>query len=404
MTNPITTQQKQALPWVVWGLSLGQALLTTGNILLVSVSALIGKQLAPSATWITLPVALQFLGLMGVILPAAHWVRRVGRKKVFLMGNLTGVLGAAVAYWALLNQQFSLFCVGTFLLGMAIGVGQQYRFAAVENAKAGQQANAVSLVMAGGILAAILGPNLAIWAKSDAAGQQYLNAFLILLGLYVLTLILIAALPIRTFTSSEQTGEVRSYAALFKQPLLSAAIVAGTIGYAVMVLIMTATPLAMMSEHFEFSHAAHVIQWHVLGMFVPSFFTGKLISRYGERTIILIGCLLLLACQGVNQMGHSYMHFTSALVALGVGWNFTFIGATTLLTTTYRPAEKTKVQGINDFLIFTFSALASFFAGYWQNTLGWTVLNALMMPATVIAMFLLYRGFKLESKQSLKSL
>ncbi|AXF86532.1 Riboflavin transporter RfnT [Ephemeroptericola cinctiostellae] len=395
----MTTQQQRTMPRVVWGLSLGQALLITGNILLVSVSALIGKQLAPDAAWITLPVALQFLGLMGVTLPAAHLVRRVGRKKVFLIGNLTGVLGAAVAYWALLHMQFTWFCAGTFLLGMAIGVGQQYRFAAVENAGSGQQANAVSLVMAGGVLAAILGPNLAIWAKNDAAGQQYLTAFLILLGLYALTLVVVALLPIKTPSVSEQTGDVRSYVELFKQPLLSAAIVSGTIGYAVMVLIMTATPLAMMTANFEFSHSAHVIQWHVLGMFVPSFFTGKLIARYGERTIILIGCMLLLACQGVNQMGHSYMHFTTALIALGVGWNFTFIGATTLLTRTYRPAEKAKVQGINDFLIFSFSALASLCAGYWQNTLGWAVLNALMMPATLIAMVLLYRGFKLESKQ-----
>ena len=401
MTTPVTTPQKNIMPLVVWGLSLGQALLITGNILLVSVSALIGKQLAPSPTWITLPVALQFLGLMGVTLPAAHLVRRVGRKKVFLIGNLTGVLGATVAYLALSNMQFTWFCAGTFLLGMAIGVGQQYRFAAVENAGAGQQANAVSLVMAGGVLAAVLGPNLAIWAKSDAAGQQYLNAFLILLGLYVLTLILVAVLPIKTQSLSEQSGEVRSYAELFQLPLLSAAIVSGTIGYAVMVLIMTATPLAMMSANFEFSHSAHVIQWHVLGMFIPSFFTGKLIARFGERAIILIGCVLLLACEIVNQMGHSYMHFTSALIALGVGWNFTFIGATTLLTRTYRPAEKAKVQGINDFLIFTFAALASLFAGYWQNTLGWTVLNALMMPATLIAMALLYRGFKLESRKTI---
>lgn len=401
MTTPVATPQKNIMPLVVWGLSLGQALLITGNILLVSVSALIGKQLAPSPTWITLPVALQFLGLMGVTLPAAHLVRRVGRKKVFLIGNLTGVLGATVAYLALSNMQFTWFCAGTFLLGMAIGVGQQYRFAAVENAGAGQQANAVSLVMAGGVLAAVLGPNLAIWAKSDAAGQQYLNAFLILLGLYVLTLILVAVLPIKTQSLSEQSGEVRSYAELFQQPLLSAAIVSGTIGYAVMVLIMTATPLAMMSANFEFSHSAHVIQWHVLGMFIPSFFTGKLIARFGERAIILIGCVLLLACEIVNQIGHSYMHFTTALIALGVGWNFTFIGATTLLTRTYRPTEKAKVQGINDFLIFTFAALASLFAGYWQNTLGWTVLNALMMPATLIAMALLYRGFKLESRKTI---
>ena len=385
------------LPLTVWGLTLGQALLTTGNILLVSVSALIGLQIAPSAAWTTFPVAMQFLGLMLVVLPAAHLMQRFGRKVVFMVGNTFGVAGAALAYMALLQQSFVFFSVATFLLGMAIGVSQQYRFAAVEHTEPAQRANAVSLVMGGGVLAAVLGPNLAIWVKSDVPNQQYLNAFVALLVLYVIAFILVLCLPLKKNKASDSTGVTRSYAELFKQPLLVAAVVSGTIGYAVMVLLMTATPLAMMSHGFHFEHSAHVIQWHVLGMFVPSFITGTLITRFGEKTIMLLGCVLLLLCQVVAQLGIEYMHFTVALVVLGIGWNFTFIGATTLLTQTHTPAEKAKVQGINDFLIFSFAAMASLFSGYWQNLLGWQTLNLIMMPCVVLAVVLIYRGFRFSS-------
>ena len=385
------------LPLTVWGLTLGQALLTTGNILLVSVSALIGLQIAPSAAWTTFPVAMQFLGLMLVVLPAAHLMQRFGRKVVFMVGNTFGVAGAALAYMALLQQSFVFFSVATFLLGMAIGVSQQYRFAAVEHTEPAQRANAVSLVMGGGVLAAVLGPNLAIWVKSDVPNQQYLNAFVALLVLYVIAFILVLCLPLKKNKAADSTGVTRSYAELFKQPLLVAAVVSGTIGYAVMVLLMTATPLAMMSHGFHFEHSAHVIQWHVLGMFVPSFITGTLITRFGEKTIMLLGCVLLLLCQVVAQLGIEYMHFTVALVVLGIGWNFTFIGATTLLTQTHTPAEKAKVQGINDFLIFSFAAMASLFSGYWQNLLGWQTLNLIMMPCVVLAVLLIYRGFRFSS-------
>ncbi|MGL4768544.1 MAG: MFS transporter [Formosimonas sp.] len=384
------------LPFTVWGLTLAQALLVTGNILLVSVSALVGAQIAPSAALITLPVAMQFLGLMLVTLPAAHLMRLWGRKMVFGVGNALGVLGAGLAYFALLQQSFAGFCVATFLLGMAIGVSQQYRFAAVEHTEPEQRANAVSLVMGGGVLAAILGPNLAIWVKSDVPNQQYLNAFVALLGLYIVAFAVVLCLPLKKINPTEAHGATRSYRELFRQPRLVAAVASGTIGYAVMILLMTATPLAMMSHGFHFEHSAHVIQWHVLGMFVPSFVTGTLITRFGEKKTMLAGCALLLICQLIAQFGSSYAHFTAGLMLLGVGWNFTFIGATTLLTQTYAPSEKAKVQGINDFLIFSFTTLASLFSGYWQNLLGWQTLNLVMMPCVALAVLLIYRGFKRE--------
>ncbi|WP_240009635.1 MFS transporter [Marinomonas algicola] len=216
----------------VWGLALGQALLITGNILLVSVTALIGQQLAPSLSLATLPIATQFLGLMGVILPAALLMRTVGRKKGFFIGNLIGIIGASTAFYALQEANFALFCFATLLLGMAIGVGQQYRFAAIENAPNDKTPQAISLIMGAGVIAAILGPNMAIWAEFMVPDTQYLGAFAALLVLYVFTTLLILALPLRQPTEEEQTGTPRSYKTLLKQPNLVAAITSGVIGYA----------------------------------------------------------------------------------------------------------------------------------------------------------------------------
>ncbi|WP_409522584.1 MFS transporter [Nitrincola sp. MINF-07-Sa-05] len=385
------------MPITVWGLALGQALLVTGNILLVSVTALIGQQIAPSFALVTLPVALQFLGLMGVTIPAAHLMRWLGRKTGFLLGNLIGVAGAILAFVALSDNHFVLFCISTFLLGMAIGVGQQYRFAAIEGCEPALHSRAIGMVMAGGVLAAILGPNLAIWTEHFFPDRQYLGAFAALIMLYIITLILISSLPLKKPGFAEQHGDVRSYADLLKQPQLVAAISSGMIGYGVMVLVMTATPLAMVECGFNFSSTASVIQWHVLGMFLPSFFTGKLISRFGEIKIIQSGCLLLISCILLNQLGILYWHFWTALVALGIGWNFTFIGATSLLTHTYRPAEKAKVQGLNDFCVFGAAALGSLMAGHFQMQLGWEVLNLLMLPAVLIAMFMVWISHRKQS-------
>lgn len=375
------------LPLTVWGLALGQALLISGNILLVSVTALIGQQIAPSPALITLPVALQFLGLMGVTLPAALLMRWLGRKIGFLLGNIIGVGGAILAYNALAMESFALFCLSTFLLGMAIGVGQQYRFAAVEACQPSQSARAIALVMGGGVLAAILGPNLAVWSQGFFPSSEFVGAFAVLIGLYIFTMLLIVSLPLKKPSAAEQKKGGRSYLELLRQPILIAAVTSGSIGYGIMVLVMTSTPLAMKSMGYEFSDIASIIQWHVLGMFLPSFITGRLITRFGTVPIIQLGCALLLLCVLIAQLGTSYWFFWVALVALGVGWNFTFIGATSLLTLTYLPNEKAKVQGMNDFLVFGFSAAGALLAGHLQHWLGWKMLNLVMLPAIGLAMW-----------------
>ena len=379
------------MPITVWGLAIAQALLTTGNILLVAVSALIGKQLASHPALITLPVALQFLGLIMATLPAAHLMHKMGRKVGFIVGNCIGLLGTWVALQGLEANSLMHFASGTFLIGMAIGTGQQYRFAALDVCAIEQRPRAISMVMAGGILAAILGPNLAIWSRQWFDGNPFVGAFYGLFIIYVLALILISSLPLAAPIKHTVKQVTRSYAELFKQPLLVAAIASGAIGYAIMVLLMTATPIAMQQDEFPFSNIAWVIQWHVLGMYAPSFFTGGLIRRYSSRTVILWGCVTLALCILVNVMGNSYWHYLIGLLLLGVGWNFTYIGATHLLTFTYEPAERGKVQGINEFMVFTAAAVGSLLAGVGVDKLGWTWLNLASLPPIILVAWWIVR-------------
>ena len=372
------------MPITVWGLAIAQALLTTGNILLVAVSALIGKQLASHPALITVPVALQFLGMILATLPAAHLMQKMGRKVGFILGNCIGLLGTWVALQGLEASSLMHFATGTFLIGMAIGTAQQYRFAALDVCSVEQRPRAISMVMAGGILAAVLGPNLAIWSRQWFDGNPFVGAFYGLFMIYILALILIASLPLSVPIKNVAKQATRSYRELFKQPLLIAAIASGAIGYAVMVLLMTATPIAMQGDEFPFSNIAWVIQWHVLGMYAPSFFTGSLIRRFSSRTVILWGCMILALCVLVNLLGNSFWHYLMGLLLLGVGWNFTFIGATHLLTYTYEPAEQGKVQGINEFMVFTAAALGSLLAGVGVDKLGWVWLNLASLPPIII--------------------
>ena len=378
------------MPYTVWGLALAQALLTTGNILLVAVSALIGKQLASHPALVTAPVASQFLGLILATLPAAFLMQKLGRKKVFVIGNVFGIIGALVAIQALLSASLLLFTLGIFLTGIAIGIAQQYRFAALDECRVESHAKAISVVMSGGVLAAFIGPNLAIWSQNWFSQNVYVGAFVGLAVLYVLALLLIVCLPLKSHTLTKQaSAEVRTYRELWQQPLFVAAIASGAIGYGVMVFLMTATPLAMHHHDYAFPDIAVVIQWHVLGMFVPSFFTGHLIKKHGLKPIILLGCALLIISALINLFGQSYVHFFTSLVLLGIGWNFTFIGATQLVSLTYRPQEKGKVQGMNDFMVFTTAAIASLFAGQTVETIGWMWVNLISLPLIVVAMLLI---------------
>ena len=377
-----------------------QALLTTGNILLVSVVALIGQSLSAEPALTTFPVATQFIGLMLATIPASLIMRRIGRKNGFYLGNAVGILGAIVCIQALNWQQFYLFSFGTFLLGIGIGFGTLYRFAAVEVCPEEQRSKAISFVMAGGVIAAVIGPQLAIISQDILGEAEFMGAFFGLLILYTIALVMLFFTHI-PHAGAEVDGEQRPLLSILAQPKFIVAAIVGMVSYVVMNLLMTATPLAMARCGFSFSQAAHVIEWHVLGMFVPSFFTGSLISRFGVNRVMYAGSLFMLGCIGINLMGVSEWHFWTALLFLGIGWNFMFISATQLVTTAYRPAEKAKSQAANEFIVFSMVTVSALSSGWMEAALGWQAMNWIVLPLIIWAIGVIYFvGAKEQRKQA----
>ncbi|MCH4811561.1 MFS transporter [Vreelandella neptunia] len=364
-------------------LSLCQALLVTGNVLLIAVSPLIGASLAPSASWSTAPVATQWLGLMCATIPASLIMAKLGRKRGFMLGNIVGLVGALVAVQALMSERFGLFLLATWLIGIGIGFGQLYRFAAVEAAPAPMRDRAIGLVMGGGVLAAFAGPWLARVSR-ELGDVPFLGSFVGLAALYALALIVLmmTRLPPASRTHGEGVGLPLSK--ILSQPAFIAAVTAATVGYGVMNIAMTATPLAMSGAGHHFNHVSMTIQWHVVAMFLPSFFTGHLTARFGAKRIIVMGCLLLVASALVAQFDAGLAGFNVALILLGLGWNFTFLPATGLLTECYRPEDKARTQAANEFLLFGTVAMSALLAGPLVSSLGWATLNLLLIPVSLI--------------------
>ncbi|MBU2932877.1 MULTISPECIES: MFS transporter [Vibrio] len=373
----------------VWLLSLCQALLMTGNILLISVIGLIGKQIAPSVSMITLPVALQFLGLMAATIPASLISGKLGRKRGFSIGNVVGITGASLATYALSQQHFYLFCFATFLLGIGIGFGTLYRFAAIEVCDENARHRAISISMAGGVLAAVLGPNLAIMSQQWSQDGLYIGAFASLIGLNILALLILQTIQFPRVSFNSQAPKADPLGVIVKAPNFIGAVFAAMVAYAVMNILMTATPLAMIGCGFDFTKAAGVIEWHVLGMFVPAFFTGALIEKFGSRMMILAGGILFVVCIAINIHGESIWHFRAALVVLGVGWNFMFIAATGLFSQSYQSQNKAKAQAFNEFVVFGCVTITAMLSGWLESTAGWQNLNFYVLPF-VLAVILLF--------------
>ncbi|UPQ89953.1 MFS transporter [Vibrio sinaloensis] len=370
----------------VWLLSLCQALLMTGNILLISVIGLVGKTLAPSPSFITMPVALQFLGLMTATIPASLIMGKLGRKKGFGIGNIIGISGAAIATLGLAQQHFSLFCVGTFLLGIGIGFGTLYRFAAIEVCDEDARHRAISISMAGGVLAAVLGPNLAIYSQQWSNDGLYIGAFIALIGLNILALGLLQTIRFPPLVKAKVQRGSDSLKTIISQPNFLVSVFAAMVAYAVMNILMTATPLAMIGCGFDFHKAAGVIEWHVLGMFVPAFFTGRLVEKFGPRRMILTGGLLFILCVAINIHGQTIWHFRLALVLLGVGWNFMFISATGLFSQSYREENRSKAQAFNEFFVFGCVTITALLSGWLETSVGWQAMNLYVLPFVVAVM------------------
>lgn len=361
-------------------LAAAQALFQVVSIMVMTIGALAGSQIASSPTWATLPIATMFLGTAIMVFPASLWMVRVGRRVGFLYGSLLGVAGGLVAALGISQASLPMLAFGTFLVGAYQAFAQFYRFAASEVADAAFRPRAISLVMAGGVVAALAGPTLA-GLGGPIQQPEYLGSFLILavVSLLATGVLLGLHMPADEPAHSERAAG-RPWRQIVAQPTYRVALFGAATGYGIMILAMTATPLAMLHHDHGLGSAATVIQLHVLGMFLPSFITGTLIVRFGVLRIMLVGVLLFIGHILLTLTGTSFSSFASALILLGVGWNFMYIGGTTLLTSTYTPAEKGSAQAINDMLIFTVGLVCSFGAGGLLHALGWQTLNLVLLP------------------------
>ncbi len=364
-----------------------QALMMSCNSLLISISALVGAALATEKWLATVPLGLQFLATMLCTLPASLLMRSIGRRAGFILGTLAGLAGAVVSTYAVLIHSFPWLCAGAFLFGVFNAFAQYYRFAAADTATPEFRSRAISLVLAGGVIAAFAGPNLAS-ATRELAAVPFAGSYASLLVLFAASALLLVGLHIPRAGAAEY-GASRPIAVIARQPSFLAAVTGATVAYVSMNLLMTATPLAMNHAGHSFGDTALVIEWHVLGMFAPAFITGHLINRFGVTNIMFAGVVLLGACVGVNLLGGSVAHFWLALLLLGMGWNFLFVGATTLLTETYGLAEKAKVQGVNDLLIFGMVALSATTSGMLHHALGWQAMNLGVVPLLVLCLVVL---------------
>jgi MFS family permease len=380
--TPVLTPQRAN----VLVLALCQAIAATSLTVMATVSALAGQTLADDKSLATLPLALQQLAVMLGTFPASLLMKRVGRRAGFSFGAATGLLGGLLQTDAVFQADFPLFCLGNALVGVGAAFALFYRFAATDTADLAFKSKALSLVMAGGVLAAVCGPALARWSNGWFQPVAFAGAFLAIALLQGLAGLLVQLIRIPRPGAEERSAGGRPLAAIVRQPSFAVAALAGNVGYGVMTLVMTTTPLAMIDCSYSFGDAAFVIQWHALGMFLPSFFTGHLIARFGVLRIMLAGAGLLAACAGVNLSGTAIWQFWAGLVLLGTGWNFLFIGASSLLTESYRPEERAKTQAANDFLVFGMVTLASFASGALHNLYGWQAVNAgVLLPVALAA-------------------
>lgn len=366
-------------------LAVCMALANSATTLQVTLGGLVGFLLVEDKALATLPVTFVVAGTACATIPASMLMRRIGRQLGFMAGSVLGAIGSLIAALGVYHAHFWLFCLGAFMFGASVAFTQLYRFAAADIAPQEMKSRAISWVMVGGLVAAFMGPEIAKHTREILSPYLFLGSYLAaaVLSLLVLPILTTVRLPRPTVAELREPG--RPLSEIVRQPAFLVAAMAGMFGYGVMNLMMTATPLAMQLCEHPFAAAATVIQWHVFGMYFPSFFTGHLIARFGALRIILLGVALNLVCIAVALSGIEVLNFQAALLLLGVGWNFMYIGGTALLTEVYRPAERNKTQALNDFLVFGTVALASLGSGKLLYNWGWDFVPMSGLPFIIMA-------------------
>jgi predicted MFS family arabinose efflux permease len=363
----------------VFLLASAQAIFQTAAVMVMAVGGLAGAAIATNPQLATAPIAAMLFGTAVAMAPFAWLTMRSGRRVAFLVGAIFGVVGGLVAALGISLQSLAMLSLGTFIVGVYAGSAQFYRFAAAEVSDSAFRSTAISLVLAGGVVAAIAGPEIARLG-SDLLLPTYLGSFLLLALTTATAAFVLLGLHVPPPPAEEIGAKRRPIGAIMRQPAYLVALFGAATGLGVMILAMTATPIAMMDNGHSLTETSRVIQAHVLGMYVPSFFTGALIARFGVLPIMLGGVAFLFGHIATTLTGMGFASFLSALVLLGIGWNFLYVGATTLLTDTYTPAERGAAQAANDLVIYAVGLLASLGAGAFLATLGWQTLNLVLLP------------------------
>jgi MFS family permease len=369
-------------------LAAAQALTGANSAVIFATGSIVGASLAPDISFATVPLSMYVVGLATGTLPTGMISRAYGRRVAFIIGTGCGVLTGLLGAFAILHASFPLFCCATFLGGLYGAVSQSYRFAAADGASAAYRPKAVSWVMAGGVFAGVLGPQLVQWTMNIWPPYLFAFSFVVQAIVAVVAMIVLSGIDAPKPAPSDLHGG-RPLFEIVRQPRFIAAALCGIVAYPMMNLVMTSAPLAMKMCGLSVSDSNFGLQWHIVAMYGPSFFTGSLIARFGAQRIVALGLLLEAAAATIGLSGITAMHFWATLVVLGVGWNFGFVGASALVLETHRPQERNKVQAFNDFLVFGMMAIGSFSSGQLLANYGWSAVNLVVYPPVMLGLAVL---------------
>ena len=369
-------------------LAVAQALAGANNTVIVATGSIAGAMFAPDKGLATLPITLMVLGMWIGTVPTGMLAKARGRRFALQTGSVFGVLSGLISCAAVLHASFTLLLLGAFCGGLYAAAHQSYRFAAADTASAELRPKVVSMVLAGGIFAAVIGPQLVITTKDLWQPYLFAATFVAQSAVAVLAAIVLAFLRIPRVEHHQRAEPARPLAEIASKRRFVVAVVCGVVSYSMMNMLMTSAPLAMVGCGHSVTDASLGIQWHVLAMYGPSFITGSLIVRFGVTRVVLAGLALMALAGAVGISGISVAHFWAVLILLGLGWNLSFVGATTMITHCHRPSERNKVQAFNDFLIFGSMALASFASGKMLAVFGWAAINEVVFPAVLVAAIL----------------
>ena len=363
-----------------------QATLQITGATMVSVTGLAGFALADDKAFATVPLTCYVFGSACTTIPASFLMKSIGRRAGFQCGTAVGVIGSAVCSYAIVAASFMWLCLGMFLMGIYTAFGKYYRFAAADAADESFRAKAISLTLAGGLFGGVIGPELAKHTSPAFASYSYLGSYISLAVVCLLAMVILTRLDIPQLSEKEKKNSGRPLSEIIRQPVFIVAALSSMLSYGIMNLMMTSTPLAMHAHDHHFDDAAFVLQGHMIGMYAPSFITGSLVNRFGVLNIILAGIALLFVCIVAALADTMLMNFWLSMFLLGVGWNFMYVGGSTLLTECHTPAERAKTQAANDFMVFATMAVSSMSSGLLLSKSGWHAVNLGSIPFLLLAL------------------